>query len=103
MVEASAEYWDLAKYITYLNSCEGSALYAARLPLENLIRELIKAAQAERAFKSDIESDRIADIIMGVFLITLFQWEHIDLYTTRQLRNKLHKTYKSAMANCFNT
>ncbi|MCL1897069.1 MAG: hypothetical protein FWG03_11070, partial [Clostridiales bacterium] len=100
LVQASAEYLDLAKFITYLNSCKDSALYEARLPLEKLIRGLIEGAKEEGAFKNDIGTGRIADIIMGIYLITLFQWEDIDRYTPRQLSRKLNQTYKEVMADC---
>ncbi|MCL1896558.1 MAG: TetR/AcrR family transcriptional regulator [Clostridiales bacterium] len=100
LVQASAEYPDLAKLITYLNSCEDSALYETRLPLEKLFIKLIEGAKEEGSFKDGIEAERVADIIMGIYLITLFQWEHIDRYTPAQLGRKLDQTYKEIMADC---
>ena len=100
LVQASSEYWNLAKLITYLNSCEDSALYKARLPLENLIRQLIEDARDEGTLRKDIDTGQIVDVIMGVYLITLFQWEHIEKYTPGQIKNKLDKTFDAAIADC---
>ena len=99
LVLASAEYPDLAKLITYLNSCEDSALYETRMPLEKLFIRLIKGAKEEGSFKDGIEDGRIADIIMGIYHIAVFQWDHIDRYTPAQLKKKLDQAYKEIMAD----
>ena len=86
----SFPYIELSRKITYLNSCEDSALYKTRLDMLNLYKDLIVAAQAEGIFKKEIPPDDIADLVMGAYFISQFNWAHVDGYSAEFCKKKLN-------------
>jgi len=96
-VRASLDYPSLSRRITYLNSCEDSALYDTRRRIMTLFRDLITAAQGEGVFRADAEPDEMADLLMGVYLIALFQWQRVEQYTPEELNDKLERAFQSVM------
>lgn len=101
LVIASAEYWNLARRITYLNSNENSTLYNGRKDLDELFRELIVSAQQEGIFKKDADPEEVGDIVIGIYLISQFQWDHIDKYTPEQIHQKLNAYFDIVMASYY--
>lgn len=92
-VVSSVEYLGLSRRITYLNSCEDSPIYATRKEMVKLLKDLIVNAQTEGVLRSDANADDIVDIVMGIYLIALFEWSHIDEYTPEFLHEKLNRFF----------
>ena len=92
-VQACVDYLSLSRRITYLNSCEESALFATRCEMTDVFYRLIVAAQQEGRLQSDANADDIVDVVMGIYLIAQFQWSHIDQYTPEILHRKLSRFF----------
>jgi hypothetical protein len=39
----------------------------------------------------------MADLLMGVYLIALFQWQRVEQYTPEELNDKLERAFQSVM------
>ncbi|MBC8587585.1 TetR/AcrR family transcriptional regulator [Paratissierella segnis] len=98
LVSASVEYLGLSRRITYLSSCEDSALYATSKKMVNIIKELVIDAQNEGLFLSGANADDIVDVIMGIYLITQFEWSHIDEYSPEFLKEKLDRFFTAMLS-----
>ena len=94
----SIPYINLSRKITYLNSCEDSPLFATRLNMIKIFEELVQEAKQQNIFRCDVMSDDIVDIIMGVYLMSQFQWSHISTYTPEFCREKLNRLLDEVLA-----
>lgn len=102
-VQASVEYLSLSRRITYLNSCEESALFATRREMTDILHGLIVSAQQEGLLSPDASADDITDIVMGIHLIAQFQWSNIDRYTPVMLHSKLSRFFNAMLASYITT
>ena len=100
-VRASMDYPDLSRRITYLNSCENSALYATFRRMYHILRTLILSAQAEGIFRPDADPDDVVDLLMGLYYIAQFQWPEITRYTPEYLQEKLDQFFTLLMAGFY--
>ncbi|MEA4966042.1 MAG: TetR/AcrR family transcriptional regulator [Oscillospiraceae bacterium] len=100
-VQASLRYPDLARRITYLNSCESSALYATSKKMIQILRTLILEAQAEGTFRHDANPDDMVDVLMGLYFIAQFQWPEITRYTQEHLQERLGQFFTWMMAGFY--
>lgn len=96
-VQAGMDYTGLSRRITYLNSCEDSALFDVRRGMTDLLYELAAAAQAEGVLRQDAKTGDIVDLVMGVFLITQFQWADVEAYAQEQLYEKVNRCLDAAL------
>lgn len=92
-VSASVEYIVLSRRITFLNSCEDSALFATRREMTALLRGLIVKAQQEGTFRADADPDEMVDVVMGIYLIAEFQWARVNHYSQEFLHEKLNRFF----------
>lgn len=93
LVISSSEYLELSRRITYLNSCEGSPMYKTRQEMVNIFKSLVLSAQEEGDLKNTVSVDDIVDGIMGIYLIALFEWPHLDRIPQPFLLEKLNRTF----------
>lgn len=100
-VRASADYLGLSRRITYLNSCEESALFATRTEMNEILRNLIRSAKEEGVFRAGAELDDMVDVVMGLYLIAQFQWAHVDRYTPEYLDEKLSRFFSAMMKDFY--
>lgn len=92
---------DLSRRISYLNSCEKSPLYAARITMTDMIRNLVLKAQEEGVFRKDLDAEIIVDVLMGILLTVQFQWQRIETYSPEFLANKLDQLLKIMLAGIY--
>jgi hypothetical protein len=64
----------------------------------NIIKELVIDAQNEGLFLSGANADDIVDVIMGIYLITQFEWSHIDEYSPEFLKEKLDRFFTAMLS-----
>lgn len=99
-IVSSVEYLSLSRRITYLNSCEDSPIYETRKEMVGLLKGLIIDMQREGSLRSDVNAEDVVDVVMGIYLIALFEWSHIDEYTSEFLNEKLNRFF-DVMLNPF--
>lgn len=93
LITSSVEYLSLSRRITYLNSEEDSPIFKTREDLAELFKELIIGVQEENGFHRDASVEDIVDVVMGIYLIALFEWSHIDEYTPEFLQAKIDRFF----------
>lgn len=93
IVVASVDYLNLSRRIAFLNSDEDSPLYATRRDMQGILRKLIIKAQSEGLLSPAGDVDDIVDLIMGMYLIALFEWSRIDEYSPDFLKEKLYRFF----------
>lgn len=101
LVLDSIPYISLSRKITYLNSCEGSDLYATRLDMLHMFRQLVVEAQAQGRFRADVPADDIVDMVMGIYLMSQFQWSHIADYSEDFCREKLRRFFDHMLSGVY--
>ncbi|MBR0599934.1 TetR/AcrR family transcriptional regulator [Sinanaerobacter chloroacetimidivorans] len=97
----SIPFINLSRKITYLNSCEGSYLYATRLEMMGIFRSLIVEAQEQNIFKKEINADDIVDIVMSVYLMAQFEWPNIAEYSLEFCKEKLNRILDLILADIY--
>lgn len=97
----SIPYIPLARRITYLNSCEGSELYATRLDMMRIFRQLTEEAQDQGRFRRDVPVDDIVDMVMGIYLMSQFEWSHISDYTEAFCKEKLRRFFDHMLSGVY--
>lgn len=97
----SLMYLSLSRKITYLNSCEDSDLYATRVDMIHIITDLVAEAQDQRIFRSDIKTSDIADMIMGIYLMSQFQWKNVAEYTEAYCVEKLKRIFSLTLQGVY--
>ncbi|GAB1477078.1 hypothetical protein MASR2M70_19140 [Bacillota bacterium] len=96
-VAASVDYPEISRRITYLNSCIDSPLYASRKHMVALLKGLVVAVQNEGLLKPEADPDDITDIIVGIYLLTQFEWSNIEKYSPEFLHEKLNRFFDSML------
>ena len=71
-------YISLSRKISYLNSCEDSGMFATRLEMVRILRGLVCQAQDAGELRRVMDADDITELVMGLYLITQFQWVHLE-------------------------
>lgn len=94
----SMRYIPLCRKITYLNSCEDSALFSTRVEMLRIFRALVQEAQDSGEFRRDADAGDIVDLVMGVYLASQFQWQGIDRYSNEYCVEKLDRFFDMALA-----
>lgn len=92
-VLGSMKYPELARRITYLNSCETSDLYGSTDRIFTLFEELIEEAKEKGIFKEDAPRGTILDMVMGIYYIVQFQWIDIEHMSSVQLLDRLREYF----------
>ncbi len=100
-VQASVDYLGLSRKLTYLNSCEESALFSTRKDMIEILLGLVRSAQDEGVFRADADPGDIVDVIVGIYLIAQFQWSHIDRYTPEFLNEKLDRFFTAMLKSYY--
>lgn len=59
--------------------------------------EIVVVAQEEGSLDPAGDLDDIVDLIMGIYLIALFEWSHIDEYSYDFLKDKLYRFFNTIL------
>jgi AcrR family transcriptional regulator len=84
-------YINLARKITYLNSCKDSILYGTKFDMMKIFHDIIIEGQQNKIFRADIDVLDIVNIVMGVYFMALYGWTDIETYTQEQCMEKVEK------------
>ena len=91
-------YISLSRKITYLNSCEDSDLFATRLEMVQILRRQVVEAQEQGELCPDADPDEITELVMGLYLISQFQWVHQEQHTPAYWSHRLEQAFRRVMA-----
>lgn len=91
-------YISLSRKISYLNSIEDSPLFATRLEMVRILRDLICQAQAAGELRRDIGAGDITELVMGLYLTTQFQWVHLEQHPVSYWTARLDQALPRVLA-----
>ncbi|MGI6203666.1 MAG: TetR/AcrR family transcriptional regulator [Anaerovoracaceae bacterium] len=91
-------YINLSRRLTYLNSIKDSPMYAVRVGISDIFKQLIAEGMKQGCYSDGYTIDEIEDAYMSVYLVTQFQWLNIESYSEDKLRRKLHRMFDIATA-----
>ena len=94
----SINYVPLSRKITYLNSQEGSGLFATRLGMLEIFRALVEEAQEKGELSRETPSGDIVDLVMGAYLTALFQWPGIGSCSRERCVERLDRLFRMVLA-----
>ncbi len=88
-VMANMEYPDLARRITYLNSCPTSSMYHTGDKMVEIITAQVREVQNDGIYKQDVDTEDIVHFIMGLYYIVQYHGPETDDFQTEELERKL--------------
>ena len=91
-------YISLSRKISYLNSCEDSGMFATRLEMVRILRGLVCQAQDAGELRRDMDADDITELVMGLYLITQFQWVHLERHPVSYWTERLDRAFLRVLA-----
>lgn len=91
-------YISLSRKISYLNSCEDSGMFATRLEMVRILRGLVCQAQDAGELRRDMDADDITELVMGLYLITQFQWVHLERRPVSYWTERLDRAFLRVLA-----
>ena len=91
-------YISLSRKISYLNSCEDSGMFATRLEMVRILRGLVCQAQDAWELRRDMDADDITELVMGLYLITQFQWVHLERHPVSYWTERLDRAFLRVLA-----
>lgn len=91
-------YISLSRKISYLNSCEDSGMFATRLEMVRIFRDLVFQAQAAGELRRDVDADDITEMVMGLYLTTQFQWVHLEQHPVSYWTERLDRAFRRVLA-----
>ena len=91
-------YISLSRKISYLNSCEDSGMFATRLEMVRILRGLVCQAQDAGELRRDMDADDITELVMGLYLITQFQWVHLERHPVAYWTERLDRAFLRVLA-----
>lgn len=91
-------YISLSRKISYLNSCENSGMFATRLEMVRIFRDLVFQAQAAGELRRDVDADDITELVMGLYLTTQFQWVHLEQHPVSHWTKRLDRAFRQVLA-----
>lgn len=95
---ANMEYPDLARRITYLNSCPNSSMYHTGDKMIEIIREQVREVQKEGIYRQDVDTEDIVHFIMGLYYIVQYHGPETDDFKTEELEKKLESYFRMITA-----
>lgn len=95
-VVSSLDYPGISRRIFYLNSFPDSPLYETREDILGIFRRLTEDAQADGTLRRDADTGIIVDLLLGVFLTAVFQWNGEQ---GEHLRRRLDQLLDSALVS----
>lgn len=99
----SINYVPLSRKITYLNSQEGSGLFATRLGMLEIFRALVEEAQEKGELSRETPAGDIVDLVMGAYLTALFQWPGIGSCSRERCVERLDRLFRMVLAGVLRT
>lgn len=91
-------YISLSRKISYLNSCEDSDLFATRLEMVRILRDLVCQAQDAGELRRDMDADDVTELVMGLYLTTQFQWVHLERRPVSYWTERLDRAFPRVLA-----
>lgn len=92
----------ISRRIFFLNACSDSTMYGKVNAAESLLEKLVDEGKEKSVYSKAIDTKDIVDQLMGVYLISLFQWADLEEMEEQQCIDRVNHLMDLALAGCYN-
>ena len=97
----SVPFVGISRRILFLNGCRESEMFGKANTIKNIFDVMVKQAQEEGIFKSELTDKDIVDELMGVYLISQFQWTDLETMTEEECVQRIERLLDLTLAGCY--
>lgn len=97
----SIPFVGISRRILFLNGCRDSEMFGKANTIKNIFDVMVKQAQEEGIFKSELTDKDIVDELMGVYLISQFQWTDLETMTEEECVQRIERLLDLTLAGCY--
>ena len=97
----SIPFISVSRRILFLNTYIGSPMYGKINAIEEIFAELAEAAKAEKVFSEEATTKEIVDQLVGVYLISQFQWTDLEEITEEECIRRVNHLMDLMLAGCY--
>lgn len=97
----SIPFIGVSRRILFLNACAGSPMYGKANDVKAVFSIMTEQAKAENIFKREIPTNDIVELLMGIYLISQFQWSDIETITEEQCSEKIDRIIDLTLSGCY--
>lgn len=98
----SIPFISVSRRILFLNAYSGSPMYGKINVVEDVFAKLAEEAKEVNVFSKDVETKEIVDQLVGVYLISQFQWMDIEEITEEECIRRVDHLMDLMLAACYN-
>lgn len=101
LVADSIPFVGVSRRILFLNGCSESPMFGKANVIKSIFYDMVKQAQEEGIFHKEMTTEDIVDQLMGVYLISQFQWADLETMTKEDCDNRVERLVNLTMAGCY--
>ena len=97
----SIPFVGISRRILFLNGCKESQMFVKANTIKDIFDSMVKQAQNEGIFKKELTDKDIVDQLMGVYLISQFQWSDLETMTEEECVERIERLLDLTLAGCY--
>lgn len=101
LVLDSIPFISVSRRILFLNSYSGSPMYGKINAVEDIFAKLADEAKKENVFSEDVPTREIVDQLVGVYLISQFQWTDLEEISEDECVRRVNHLMDLMLAMCY--
>lgn len=98
----SIPFISVSRRILYLNATETSTMYGKANEVRDILIDMSEKAKAEGELKQNVSSKEFADMLMGIYLTSQFQWNDIEIISQQECIDRVDRIFDLIIAGCCN-
>ncbi len=97
----SVPFVGISRRILFLNGCKDSEMFGKANTIKQIFHDMVKQAQNEGLFDNALTDKDIVDQLMGVYLISQFQWTDLETMTEEECVQRIERLLDLTLAGCY--
>lgn len=97
----SIPFVGISRRILFLNGCRDSEMFGKANTIKHVFDDMVKQAQQEGIFDNALTDKDIVDQLMGVYLISQFQWTDLETMTEEECVQRIDRLLDLALEGCY--
>ena len=97
----SIPFVGISHRILFLNGCKDSEMFGKVNTIKSVFDDMVKQAQAEGIFNKTLTDKDIVDQLMGVYLISQFQWTDLETMSQEECIQRIERLLDLTLAGCY--
>lgn len=97
----SIPFISVSRRILFLNAYSDSPMYGKANDVKEMLEELVVQAKSENVFSKEIPTKAIVDQLLGVYLISQFEWMDIEDIEHEECVERIERLIDLTMAGCY--